>query len=424
MICNMRLLILSIATFLGSAAASAGGFQLSDHSARAMALGGTFIAASNDVSSLYANPSVLSFLAGTHLSVGTTIMMPDNRFTFADLPGTSWRTESQVIFPPNIALSHTFGSGIGIGVGASIPYTLKNDWNPEWPASGVTTHSEIRVVFVSPTLSVRLMEALSLGLSLNVAYARLVMSRMIGVDGTGEPDGSQSLDGSGEPSYGFAAGVLYRPNPAWSIGAAYRTRTVNSIENGNVTFQGIPANQLPNYPNSNFSTKLRTPEQIAGGISCSPLPWLSIGGEVQYAYWSALSSVDLNFSDSRIQANPTIEKSIPLRWKNSISARGGIEIILGVVSFRAGYAFEQTPVPDAYVRPSFPDANRDILSGGIGYAVSEDLHVDFACSFAHFKDRSVTTSQVVYLPTGETMNGVYASSLTMIGINMSYSWGN
>ncbi len=70
-----------------------------------------------------------------------------------------------------------------------------------------------------------------------------------------------------------------------------------------------------------------------------------------------------------------------------------------------------------------PDANRRVYSGGIGYAVSEDLHVDFACSFARFEQRSIDNSLVEYLP-GAYLNGTYASSMTMIGINMSYSWNN
>jgi long-chain fatty acid transport protein len=417
----MRLVSVSVALFLAVATALGGGFQVSDHSARAMGVGGAFVATVNDVSSLYANPAGMSFMGGTHLSIGTTIMMPDNSFTFADPPGSDSKTQTQVIFPPNFSLSHTFEGGYGVGVSASVPYSLRNDWSPDWPGGRVTTHSEIRVVFVSPAFSVNVFRSLSLGFSLNVAWARLVMDRRIGFDALGEPDGSQSLHGSAETSYGFTAGLLYHPNEFWTLGAAYRSRTANSIENGNATYAEIPTDQMANFPNSNFSTTLTTPDHLSGGISIHPAHWLYAEGEVQYVFWSALSSVTLDFVDARIQSNPAIEKSIPLQWNNSISARGGIEISLGDVNLRAGYAFEQTPVPDPYMRPSFPDANRNVFSGGIGYAVSEDLRLDFAFSIAKFKNRSVTNSLVEYQP-GAYLNGTYTSSLTMIGINMSYSW--
>ena len=140
-------------------------------------------------------------------------------------------------------------------------------------------------------------------------------------------------------------------------------------------------------------------------------------------YWSALSSMTLTFADPALQTNPRLEADIPLRWKNALTARSGIEVTLGDVMLRAGFAYEQSPVPDETLRPSLPDANRRVYSGGIGYSVSEDLRLDFAASFASFEQRSITNSLVEYLP-GAYLNGTYATSVTMIGINMSYSWNN
>jgi long-chain fatty acid transport protein len=416
-----RYYLICLILFFFGATASGGGFQVSDHSARAMGFGGAFVAMADDASSLYANPSAISFMDGTQLSIGTTIMIPDVGFTFASAPGITYKAQSQVIFPPNLSLTHTFPGGIGVGMSACIPYTLRTDWSPDWPAGRVITHSEIRVVFVSPTVSLKLLPVLSVGLSLNVAYARLLMNRRIGFDATGQSDGSQSLDGSGEAAYGIAAGFLFHPNEAWSVGGAYHSRTSNTIENGNVSFSGIPADQLPNFPNSNFSTHVTTPDYVSGGIGIRPAGWLLLSAEAQYVFWDALSSVTLNFADTRVQSNPAIEKSIPLQWKNSLGIRGGIEIALSAIDLRAGYAFDQTPVPDQYMRPSFPDADRRIVSVGIGYAVSEDLHLDFACAFAHSRNRTVTNSLVEYLP-GELLNGTTSFSLTTIGINMSYNW--
>ena len=44
----------------------AGGFQLNEHNARAMALGGAFTALSNDPSAIYFNAAGLTQLSGTH----------------------------------------------------------------------------------------------------------------------------------------------------------------------------------------------------------------------------------------------------------------------------------------------------------------------------------------------------------------------
>ncbi len=417
----MRILLLSILLCLCAATTRAGGFQVSDHSAHAMGLGGAFVAAMNDASSLYANPSAISFLRGTHLSIGTTIIMPESKFTLAVSPGNTSKTQSQVLFPPNVTLTHTFEGGFGVGVSASVPFYVKNEWSPDWPAGRVTTRSEIRVLFLSPTVSAKLLRSLSLGLSLNMAFSRLQSSSRIGFEDLGQPDGDQSLEGTGKTSFGVAAGLLFHPDDVWSLGAAYRSRIAIPVPHGSVTFTGIPDSRSPNFPDGDFSTTLTIPDHISAGISCRPFKGLYLGGEAQYMFWSTLSSMTFTFADASLQANPAIEKYIPLHWKNSFSARGGIEVTLGDVNLRAGYAYEQTPVPDQYMRPSVPDANRNIYSGGIGYAVSQDLHIDFACSLARFEERVISNSLVEYLP-GAYLNGTYGLSLTMIGINMSYSW--
>jgi long-chain fatty acid transport protein len=163
------------------------------------------------------------------------------------------------------------------------------------------------------------------------------------------------------------------------------------------------------------------PDHIAAGIGCSPLKGLYLGGEVEYMYWSTLSAMTLTFADASLQSNPNIETTIPLHWKNSVTVRTGIQVTVGDVDLRDGFGYEQSPVTDQYMRPSIPDAHRRVYSGGIGYAVSEGLRLDFAFSFAKFEERSISNSLVEYLP-GAFLNGTYASSLTTIGINMSYSW--
>jgi long-chain fatty acid transport protein len=419
----MRTIVLLSFLWLAAAIAHAGGFEVSNHSARAMGLGGAFVAAPNDASSLYANPSAISFLRGTHLSIGAMIMVPESKFALATDPGNTWKTQSQVLFPPNISLTQTFADGFAFGVCASVPFYVKNVWPGNWPASQVTTHSEIRGVFVSPTISAKLFPSLSLGASLNIVIARMLTSRSIGFADLGQPDGTQSMDGSGKTMLGYGVGFLFHPDEVWSLGAAYRSRMSIPVEHGTVTFTDIPAGQTGNFPNSTFSTDMTLPDHVTAGIGCHPFKGLYLSGEVEYMYWSALSSMALTFSDAALQTNPRLETEIPFQWKNSLTARSGVEITIGDVNLRAGFAYEQSPVPDGYMRPSVPDAKRKVYSGGVGYAVSEDLHVDFACSFARFEERTVNSSLVEYSP-GAYLNGTYASSLTMIGINMSYSWNN
>ena len=52
---------------LGTSLLFAGGFQINEHGARAMALGNAFTAIANDASAVYWNAAGLSYLNGTQL---------------------------------------------------------------------------------------------------------------------------------------------------------------------------------------------------------------------------------------------------------------------------------------------------------------------------------------------------------------------
>jgi len=54
----------------------AGGFQINEHGARAMGLGGAFTAIANDASSIYWNNAGMTQLTGTNFMLGTALIAP------------------------------------------------------------------------------------------------------------------------------------------------------------------------------------------------------------------------------------------------------------------------------------------------------------------------------------------------------------
>ena len=112
------------------------------------------------------------------------------------------------------------------------------------------------------------------------------------------------------------------------------------------------------------------------------------------------------------------------QWKNTYAVRFGLELRLADVTLRGGWLFDQSPIPDSYLRPSLPDADKTGYSVGIGYRVAEGLQLDFAYLFVKYKDRTITDSSILhYLPRPDPyLNGTYSTSETIIGLNVSYSW--
>lgn len=398
--------------------AVAGGFYLPQQSARGTGMGESGLASLGELSLLHRNPASLSFLRGTVLSLGTTVVMPDTRFLPDGLPGV--KMQSQVLFPPNVALSHTLGNGMAFGVSGSTPFSMKNEWDDGWIGSHQAVQSEVRVVVLSPGVAFRLGNGASVGLALNFAFPHLQISRRVPAAFAGTADPIASFDGTGRTGYGLTLGLLLRPTTSITLGLSYTSRMVLKTDDASVTYSGLPDSLLANYSPSRARTSMTTPDIVSAGLGGSLFPWFRIEVDVSYDFWSTLKTIDITYKDASPALSSGALQTIPYNWTNSWSLYSGVEIPMGDVDFRAGYVFEQTPVPDQSLTPQIPDANRRGISAGIGYWVSEGLRLDFAYQFLRFDDRTV--SAVAGTRTPGQISGTYTTTWTVLGIGVSYFW--
>ena len=398
--------------------ASAGGFQASGFSARATGMGSVLVAIPGEPTAMYTNPAALAFLGGTHLSLGTTLSLPDYHFIGVSPSQTSSKMQSQVLFPPNACLTHTFPGGVGIGIAATIPYSVKTDWGEDWVGNRIVTSSDLRTSQITPAVALRIGKHWSLGIGLQVVFFRLDLNRRFGEISTPEsPLPTAFMTGSADVAYGFEVGTMYCPNDVFTFGLSLKSRTRSVIEDGTVTYSGVPLESSASvYPNSTFSTSVTHPDQVRGGLSIRPVPELLISGEANLVRWSTFKNMVVRIG------SPQYEQRIEQNgWKDVVALRAGVELCLSEITLRGGISYEPSPIPDAELRPSMPDADRLVYAAGIGYAVEEGLMLDLGVQFMGHRLRTVTGSQVQHAP-GSYFNGTYDLASTVVGLNISYSW--
>lgn len=402
-------------------AARAGGFQIPEQSARGTGMGGAVLALPGDPTTFHANPAALSFLDGTNFSLGSTILIPDQRFTPVGLDMPQAKMQAQVLFPPNISLSFSPGAGVGVGVCVNFPYEAGTEWNQDWVGSRLATKSDIRVLMVIPSVSVKLSDDCAIGLGLNVSTLRLLYEERIPITIAGAvppaPDAFATYEARGNVSYGLQLGILYNANKIWTLGASFRSKVNMDLDQGKISFRDIPPSILGQYADGEFSTSVTVPAQIRGGATYHPFTWITLSGEVQYGLWSEFESVTIRYSNP---ARPKLY--FPQNWNNTLAERFGFEFKFMDVSLRGGIRFERSPVPDAVLIPGLPDANATGYSVGLGYQVGEGLLLDFAYLLTHYADRSVGNSLLPFDATGAGFNGVYTGQTTSVALNVSYFW--
>ncbi len=85
--------------------AFAGGYQLNEQGARAVGMGGAFVARASDPSAIYYNPAGLAFQKGTNILLGTNIITPSMKFKgvgIMDTLGGEASTKTILLIPVNL----------------------------------------------------------------------------------------------------------------------------------------------------------------------------------------------------------------------------------------------------------------------------------------------------------------------------------
>jgi long-chain fatty acid transport protein len=395
-----------------------GGFLLQQLGACGTGMGDVGIASPGDPLLVQRNPASLALTSGTELSLGTTVIMPDTRFTPVGM--AEIKMNSQVLFPPEVTLTHSFASGLSLGISASTPFAFRSGWDDEWVGARATVGADLRIVIFSAGAAYRFSPPFSAGVSINLAFPRMQYSRRLPLVPAGSTDALQSADGAGPTSIGFSLGMRYQPWKQLSLGLTYISRMAIHINDAPIQYQDIPDSLLSIPLPAKLTAKFSTPDIIGAGVSLRPFAWLHFEVDGQYSFWSILKTVDVRYEDAAVEGSQMAPMTIPYYWRNSWTINAGAQVEIAGVFFRGGYVYDQTPVQDSELRPALPDADRRGFSGGIGYWVSEGLRLDFAYEYLKFNDRQVgatVLNSVTVAPAG-----LYKTSWNVIGFNVNYFW--
>jgi long-chain fatty acid transport protein len=345
--------------------------------------------------------------------------VPDQKFTGVLPTRDESKMQAQVLFPPNIYLTHRFGDSWGVGLVFDVPYASKTEWDPNWIGKRLVTKSDLRVVTFTPAVGVKISESLALGAGVQVYIPKILFEHAIpdpaaAPGTTGTADGIATYEANGGAQIGFQLGILAQPVRTVTLGASFRSRTLMNLDDGSVLYRGTADTLLPG---GRFSTTLLSPPSVQAGIAWDPVEWLHAEVDGEYTFWSGLKTVDVYYVEP---VAPGI--SYAQNWDNTLNLRAGLEITFSDVSIRGGMRVERTPVPDGVLTPGVPDANARAYSVGLGYRVGEGLLMDFAYESVQFEDRIITSSVLQHAGTGTRFNGIYASRNAAVALNVRYSW--
>lgn len=379
--------VVALLVLISSAAVvEAGGFKIPDQSTRPMGMLDAFIAGADDASSIYYNPAGIARLEGPQAIGNLYFAKSWSRY---DGPGGSDWSDGRYYVVPNLYVATPVPRipNLFAGIGVYSPFGLGSKWGDDSPVRYDTTLSEIRLINVNPTIAWKINDRAALGFGINYFNSRVILRRSN--DYAPFPDGKTDFDADGD-GWGYNLGLQVALTDTLRLGVTYRSQ-VNVEYTGDVHIKGVPVSVDPpvfETFRTDIESKIKFPQQVAVGLSWQATPKLRLELAAEWQNWKVRDRQDIQTDGIPGLLPPTI--TIPANWKNSMVVMLGAEYELSDKwTLRAGYGWNQTPVPDETVDPSIPNGDVHAVSAGAGYRFNDAVRVDLAGIFAYGEPRTI-----------------------------------
>ena len=385
-----------------SGAANASGFALWEQNASGLgnAFAGSAAVAEN-ASTIYFNPAGMTKLQAREFSLGANIITTSFKFqdggsrvgafqlagNGGDGGGTS--------FVPNAYLSWQVAPDWYVGLGIGAPYGNVVEYSAPWQGSGHSNSFEIKTYNINPSVAWRANEWLSLGAGVSWQRMTANYKAAVGIGGltpaqTAAIAASTKEFDADDDSWNWNIGALFTVAPQTRIGVSYRSTTKYTLD-GSISVTG-PSAAINLAGSSGAKTEVKLPDlfilSIAQGIGDQ---W-EILGDVSWMGWGSIQELDIiRTSPSLTSPAGSTAQILETKFKDTWRFALGANYKMSQdIKFRAGIAYDNSPVPNAEYRiTSLPDNDRTWLTAGVQWKPTPTSALDVGAAYIWVKDAPI-----------------------------------
>ncbi|OOF15606.1 MULTISPECIES: outer membrane protein transport protein [unclassified Salinivibrio] len=393
--------------------AHSAGFQVSETSVSGLGRAFAGEAAIADNAAVGArNAAALTRFNTTAFSGGLSIIDPDvhadvqsannGAVSKAALEALGMSTEAKDIAPteyvPSFHLIHPIDDQIVVGFSAFSNFGLSTEYPKDFAAGVGAGDTALVTMNFNPNIAYKINEQWSVGAGISAIYADAELNRFAGAAaGTPSLPGTSSatdriahLKGDGW-GFGWNLGALWEVNEDNRFGLSYRSQSDITLE-GN--YEGL-ATASVGKPGQSVSgeLELNLPEIIEFSGFHQLNQQIALHYSAMYIGWDSFQELKATSSPSNCNdgtAGQCLQKDE--NWDNSWRyALGATYTMDNHWAFRAGYAYDESPVNAKDRTLSIPDSDRHWWSLGATYTANDNLSID--AGFAYLDGEQVDGSE-------------------------------
>ncbi len=380
--------VLAISSLLIAGTAFASGYRVPEQSVDATAKAGANIASSSGADSSYYNPANMSWSKDAYQFEAdlTYINLPHVSYEDNRSPYMNGSSKTEEFLIPTFFLVSPDVNNFRFGLSLTAPYGLSKRWDQPFPRVTAEEYS-LKVFEMNPTVSYKIDSMFSVAAGVRMIYSSAKVSNYAEVPGQGalyrHMDGDAyewgyNLAASLTPSKDVNLSVTYRSNVdlkldgdvdlSTTIGGPYAMAT-----GGDVT---IPA---PAVLSASFAYTI--------GAATIDLTW-------DRTFWSEYDSINFNYDSPVLHpALAVFTHPVPKNWDDSDAYRIGLDYDLNQEwTLMAGFAYDETPVPEDTLGFELPGSDAWLYSFGAKYRLNEQMEIGMAYLYDYKEDRTVTNA--------------------------------
>jgi len=367
----------------------AGGYKIPEQSLNGMALGAAYIAHTTGADSAYYNPANMAFLdPNLHYMEGalTGVYLPENDFDGVQyLPGVgpvpaTGSSEHEWAAYPTFHYVHTAQGAWRWGVSLTAPDGLTKRWNT--PAQKLFAEKfRLLTVELNPSLSYRVSETFAVAAGLRLIYSE----GEVYSDGNdlGVPIKREMKGDTVEAGWNIA--LAWHPTPDIDVGITYRSQVDLKEEGTANLYLGGVGRQY------HADVTVPMPAALNIGVAKTFDERLTVELVYERTFWSAYDVLDFHYSEPIPPGLvPYFDDPKDKSWKDTNTYRIGLTYRYNDrLTLMAGYAYDETPVPERTLNYELPDSDAHIFSAGFRYRQTERLEWGVAVLYDHKVKRTV-----------------------------------
>jgi long-chain fatty acid transport protein len=339
---------------LCAARVQAGGLMLPEPNAAALGRAGAVAALPEGPSAIYYNPAGLTLGHGLSLEAGVTANVDRQAATIG---GDSSHASTTTAIP-SLFLAQRLGDHFGLGLGFYRAPAQSLDWPDSFAGRFRVQRASFGGTTLAPAVAGRPFSFLAIGFALTIHFGELELAQALG-----DTRYETRLSFTGK-AIGLGASIglwarLYRQY--LSFGFTYHS-AVDLDHSGRVTTT-LPPSTTPLAVDDGRLT-LPLPHVFTFALGSRPRPGTSVGVQARLGLMDDLDG----FVIKDTATPPATLLAIPLSNRFLVQLRAGAEqkLVHDRLALRLGIGYDLGSARRD-LDPAFPDGDRVVVSGGIGY---------------------------------------------------------